>query len=254
MSVTFMGRQRFLLRKTVQVNRMLADATQIGRMATTRAFWTFVYRQRIRGFAIPSTPEFESPLSVNWFREQLKNSGSYVEFGAGGSTYLAAELGVPFITVESDPWFLAALKRRLQADGLLAQERQSFFYRDIGVTYEWGYPLVLWKSISKKQREKFRRYSDFPIHDLDTTPGPIFALVDGRFRAACALKALKALRHRSDWLLAVDDYVGRAWYEDVQRFAQIDRFVGRMAVFKPLRSNRLEDIEDTIRVLETDPR
>ena len=78
-------------------------------------------------------------------------------------------------------------------------------------------------------------------------------LVDGRFRVACALKAVRMLSSQDEWSIIVDDYTGRPSYEVITEFAQIDKFVGRMAVFTRAKDVDPELLESTIREYEIVP-
>lgn len=188
----------------------------------------FFYVQRVRGFVVPDKPFFENEATTEWFVETLRNSKAYLEFGSGGSTYLAARLGKPFVTVDSDPYFLKAVKQKIAKDNLLDANIQRYCHADIGITREWGFPLF-GKMGGAGRRARYSHYSDFRIVEKDYIPD--FILIDGRFRAACALKAISALADSENWTIAVDDYLSRDRYKIIETFAKLDRLVGRMAVF-----------------------
>ena len=78
---------------------------------------TFLPKQRFVGFELPSSPHFDSDEATTWFITKLKGSEKYLECGTGGSTYLAAKLGVNFIAVDSDPYFLNSLRKKIVRDG-----------------------------------------------------------------------------------------------------------------------------------------
>jgi hypothetical protein len=190
----------------------------------------FLYVQRIKGFAVPSAPHFDSEASSQWFEQKLLAATRYLEFGSGGSTYLAAKLNKPFVCVDSDRFFLRAVEQKITADALFNSATQCYLPRDIGFTREWSQP-VIWGALSQSRQAKFRRYSDFPVESLQSNHHPDLILIDGRFRVACALKTIRALHAQQDWTLIVDDYVGRPEYEIITQFARLDTYVGRMAVF-----------------------
>ncbi|WP_027467441.1 hypothetical protein [Deefgea rivuli] len=190
----------------------------------------FLYVQRIQGFAVPSAPHFDSDATSLWFEQKLQASQNYLEFGSGGSTYLAAKLNKPFVCIDSDRFFLRAVKQKITTDGLFNPVTQCYLQRNIGFTREWSQP-VIWASLSQSRQTKFRRYSDFPAELFQNNHTPDLILIDGRFRVACALKVIRALHAQSGWTLVVDDYVGRAEYMVITQFARLDGYVGRMAVF-----------------------
>ena len=74
----------------------------------------FLYRQRIAGFAVPAEPQFDAP-SLPVFLELLDRARIYLEFGAGGSTLAASRRGIETLSIESDRWFAAAVRRTLPA-------------------------------------------------------------------------------------------------------------------------------------------
>lgn len=189
----------------------------------------FVYAQRVTGFTVPDRPEFE-PECTPLFLERLGAAGSYLEFGTGGSTILAAQRGLPFIAVESDEVFLAAVKRKIEAQGILDETTQSYIHANIGAVEAWGAPL--WRRKTPARLARWRTYPHAPWAKLATLPEPYLILVDGRFRAACALLAGQFLKGRAGEIL-FDDYAERDHYRCVERHLDCRRRVGRMALFAP---------------------
>jgi archaellum component FlaC len=106
---------------------------------------------------------------------------------------------------------------------------------------------------SPERLNKFRKYSDFPEEIGSRFPLPDLVLVDGRFRVACALKALRALQDQTDWLLLVDDYVNRSKYHELPEFGVLQGYVGRMAVFSGLQDSAKCRLDAAISRYETDP-
>jgi hypothetical protein len=212
----------------------------------------FLYIQRIKGFTVPDSPHFESAETTEWFRNKLGAARGYVEFGSGGSTCLAAKLGKPFASVDSDRFFLEAVKRKVRADGFRDDRLQRFVHADIGLTKMWGKPLMF-RPPSARRLEAFARYSDLPAPGGPDGVMPDLILVDGRFRVACALKAAKALTAGQGWTIMVDDYRGRPDYAVLEEFLVLDRHVGRAAVFTGLRPAGLAGIDAAISRYEHDP-
>jgi hypothetical protein len=208
----------------------------------------FLATQRLIGFDVPDSPVFYGSdgtfeVGTQWFIDTLKRSKRYLEFGTGGSTYLAAKFNIDFVAVDSDKYFLKSVQKKIREDGYARPTGQTFRYADIGLTAHWGRPIGPGLD-SPKRLEKFRRYSDLPPESLAGGQTPDFVLVDGRFRVACVLKALRALQHESGWTIAMDDYGDRPHFHVVSEFAEIDQLVnGRMAVItaaKPVDPQRLD--------------
>lgn len=190
----------------------------------------FLYVQRISGFTVADAPVFVEPESAPLFAERLAVAGSYLEFGSGGSTVLAAKVGVPFVSVESDRFFLRAVRRKLRGIGRLDPDSQTFLYADIGLTEAWGAPAI--QAPTPERVARWRRYPLSPWSAFARLPSPHLILVDGRFRVACALAAAKFLQGRAGEIL-IDDYTGRDHYRGVERHLQLRGTGGRMGLFMP---------------------
>lgn len=195
----------------------------------------FIAERRIHGIEAPVEPHFDSVETTEWFSDELANARCYLEYGSGGSTYLAAKLGVRFATVESDRGFLEAVKAQIARDGYL-RSGQVFHHADIGPTGRWGRPLG---RVSDARIEKFCRYSDTPP-GFDVAPDLV--LVDGRFRVACVLKAMSKYPAAT---IVLDDYLERPQYSLLEDYVR-PRMVGRMAVLESWDTSGLgEAIEAT---------
>ena len=164
-----------------------------------------------------SFPEEEQ----GFVREIYQGANAIIEYGSGGSTRLAAELGVPCVSVESDSDWSARLNAVLNET---YDERSSAVavHVNIGATKEWGYP---------QNRRHFDQYWRYP---LQVWQDPIAdkvdtVLIDGRFRKACFAATLMNIKRETRILF--DDYTGRRIYHDVEIFAKPERTVGRMAEF-----------------------
>ncbi|WP_280549003.1 tetratricopeptide repeat protein [Halomonas sp. 11-S5] len=159
------------------------------------------------GFTVPQAP-FMSSAERDLFRKSLFRAKHYFEFGSGGSTVWAVEQGLTAYGVESDANWVNALKAKL-GDGCQVK------VVDIGPTREWGYPVSLDHS------ERFPDYSR-AIHSHDMAFDLI--LVDGRFRVACALSAVKhLLKHHPDPTEArifIHDFWDRPPYHAVLEFLE----------------------------------
>ncbi|MEX0971054.1 MAG: hypothetical protein WD046_11485 [Paracoccaceae bacterium] len=169
---------------------------------------------------------------------ELSRAKTVLEYGAGGSTFLALECGVAhIISVESDTkWATrinAALGARFDAD------RFQIHHADIGATGAWGYP---------KNQTQFQRYPAYAAapYDFPAFQHPDLVVIDGRFRVACFLSAM--LRCTRPVRLVFDDYRDRPYYHWVERYAAPVETAGRMAVFDL--APRAFPLEDFANVLE----
>lgn len=198
------------------------------RVNRVTALASFLFSQRVIGFKVGDAPEFEA-ASAPLFTERLNDAGSYLEFGSGGSTVLAAQIGKPLVVVESDPIFLAAVQRKLREAGVTNGAVQTLLHADIGLTEAWGTPVF--RANGSERAAQWRRYAEAPWETLAKLPGPHLVLVDGRFRVACALSAVKFLRDRAGEIL-IDDYLDRPHYRVVERYLRLERMAGRMALMR----------------------
>lgn len=205
-------------------------------------------RQRIIGFDVPDRPWFDSDATTAWFLEMLSSANRYLEYGTGGSTYAAAKLGVDFIAVDSDPYFLRQVRKKIERHGYLRASGQEFRHADIGRTGPWGRPVG---AITNERLELFRAYSDPPAMCLHEEAFPDLVLIDGRFRVACALKVVRMLRTRPSWTVVVDDYAGRPGYHVIADYAELGTCVGRMAVFTSAKERTADEWESAIRTYES---
>src|SRR5690606_34510030 len=82
-------------------------------------------------YEIPTAPAM-SKAEISLLKSYLGKCRNYFEFGTGGSSKLAASMGLAVNGVESDQQWL----EQLQCD----IGPQNLKYCDIGPTREWGYP------------------------------------------------------------------------------------------------------------------
>jgi hypothetical protein len=172
---------------------------------------------------IPRRPHME-PAGLNLLTERLSGCTCFLEYGAGGSTVLAAEIGVPRIySVESDRTFLRAVKDAVAeiAPGAKLYDQ----YVDIGPTIEWGNP----RDTSKAA--KWPLYSSSIWHEiiLKSEHAPDLVLIDGRFRVACFLATL--VFSKPGTIVLFDDYYDRPNYHIVEKYLTPVTRAGRMAEF-----------------------
>lgn len=162
-------------------------------------------------------PAEEAAIIRRYYRE----AQVILEYGSGGSTYLAASLPGKFVmSVESSLDWATVLQAQINAADLPSPA--VVYHVDIGPTGSWGRPQ------STEHWSSFYRYptriwteSFFRVPDL--------ILIDGRFRASCFVASL--LRITKPTTLLFDDYTNRAAYHVVEKLAKPARFHGRMAEF-----------------------
>lgn len=202
----------------------------------------FFYNQRVVGFSVGDEPWFDDASSAN-FRALLGRAGSYIEYGAGGSTVLADRTDVPTITIEGDPFFAKAVRKKIRADGSV-----RLLVADIGTTVEWGAPMF--KRLTPARRARWLGYVDAAYDALKALgrPLPDLVLVDGRMRRACAMEAIRqAQEGHKAVTLCFDDYAPRDHYRQVEAWLGKPETIGRMAIFRSadsLKPVTRQDVEE----------
>lgn len=148
--------------------------------------------------------------------------GEYLEFGSGGSTFLALlHSNMRITSVESDKKWLAHLSEWDMIKQNLSTQRLSFFHVDIGKTGAWGVPLEL------NKRESFPNYSkQIFTHRNDFS----MVFVDGRFRVACILASI--IYCKANTRILVHDFNNRPHYHKVVEFLDFVDTCDTLAEFK----------------------
>ena len=171
----------------------------------------------------PMAPHLEEE-SRALLADYLGKSSVFLEYGSGGSTFLALDSNVSEVhSVESDLGFMSSILDQIDSLGL-----KSKFYPypcDIGPTGAWGTPLSR-ESSTRWMLYPFSVWWKLMLHGSS----PDLILIDGRFRVSCFLASLWLSKEGT--VILLDDYIGRPYYHVVERFISPLRMAGRMAVFK----------------------
>jgi hypothetical protein len=187
----------------------------------------FLRTRILSGYTVPERPALDEAGGA-YFRERIGRSSVYLEYGCGGSTIHAATHVQQLFAVDTDAWFLNAVRKKLAE-----QPRRAachLLHADIGRMRQWGWP-------TRHRRDgttpyNWRTYPWAPWQRLwQEGAVPDTILVDGRFRVACAVTSLIHLRADSTTELLVDDYADRRHYHLLEKCATLKAMHGRMAVF-----------------------
>eukprot|EP00747_Dinoflagellata_sp_TGD_P087999 gnl/TRDRNA2_/TRDRNA2_163843_c0_seq4.p1 gnl/TRDRNA2_/TRDRNA2_163843_c0~~gnl/TRDRNA2_/TRDRNA2_163843_c0_seq4.p1 ORF type:complete len:230 (-),score=25.12 gnl/TRDRNA2_/TRDRNA2_163843_c0_seq4:40-627(-) len=161
------------------------------------------------------------------FYKYLDKARYYEEFGAGGSTVVAVARPniVKVHTVESNSDWIDKLRHRSDISSAISNNKLELVHANIGKTRRWGMPK------GGSSRERWPNYSGKYAETGDKFD---LILVDGRFRVACALKALQRIlpEDRDNTTLIVHDYVNRTQYHRIEEFATVVDQVDTLAVFR----------------------
>jgi hypothetical protein len=186
----------------------------------------FLTTQRLVGFSIREEPHLDEE-SIPVFRSFLRDCKFYLEYGSGGSTVLAARLKKRFISVETDPYYLKSVHKKI---GKLAPD-QRLLYADVGLTGPWGTPL--WRRLTPRRVARWTGCLEAPWHLVEPKERPDLILIDGRFRVAATLTCCLHLGDSSGAHILVDDYGDYPNYHVIEQYATLTATVGRMAIFQP---------------------
>lgn len=173
---------------------------------------------------------FQTPQKTLPDLERAHLEGQYarhdviLEYGCGISTIMAARQNHSLVmAVENDRRWARGIRTTLKRD--FPGNRVRIHWVDTGPTMMWGRPNP------KKQGENWRNYPTYAlsIWDQDFFRHPDLVLIDGRFRTACFLATL--FRIERPVTVLFDDYLNRADYHWIERYALPDQEIGRMAQF-----------------------
>lgn len=147
-----------------------------------------------------------------------------LEYGSGGSTVMAAEMpGKRVFSVENDKAWVQMMRGWFDANPPAEGTEVDVIWSDTGDTKSWGYPI---------DTSEYSQYAQYPLNvwSLDEFRQPDVVLIDGRFRAGCALAT--ALNTQKPVLVFIDDYAGRKELHAIERFIGSPESIGRMASFE----------------------
>ena len=157
----------------------------------------------------------ECRLFVNHFR---KHTTTYLEYGCGVSTVIAALRAKRGVSIEGNPdWYKNTSNKlyKYRLNGTIEMR-----YADIGPTGWLSYPMLRNASAHAYCARQLRPSETFDL-----------VLIDGRFRVACSAYVYRHLNEKAT--LLVHDSRGRRHYSDILKLYSLVGFVQSLAVFKP---------------------
>lgn len=167
-------------------------------------------------------PPHMSAAEQSVYRSVLQKSRRIIEFGTGGSTFMAlASSSVLSITsIESDVSWILKLRQEQKIIEAESNGRLNLYWSDIGPVGNWGHPS------DERYRIKWPSYST--IYWQPWAPFDL-ALIDGRFRVACAIQAALNGCHT----IIFHDFWNRPEYHDVLHIMEPTEKVDTLAVLRP---------------------
>lgn len=153
----------------------------------------------------------------------LKDSDNYLEFGSGGSTFLALEnSNTNVFSVESDQKWLDYLLSYKIINIAQRTQRLKFYPINIGEIRDWGYP------INDDLKENYPNYSAEIFEKIDCKSIDT-CLIDGRFRVACAIQTI--INCPNIKYLMIHDYTFREYYHIIEEFLDIVDTTDTLVIF-----------------------
>ena len=200
----------------------------------------------LSGFSLTSMPQQEAMEVVH----HLSTARRYLEWGSGGSTLLASWIALlpdsllsDIVSIESSVNFVNEL-RRTRAPIRDAESAGKLQYKlaDVGRTVKWGYPATQDSQANQTRRQRHGNETQEALW-LQRYVGAVsptaccfdFILIDGRFREACALRAL-LLSHNEMRVLVHDNpqwpSKGRSYNDTLNAWYNFERQSGKIFVLR----------------------
>src|SRR3954452_1444381 len=102
--------------------------------------------------AIPARPHMPDPV-IDFLEARLSETKCFLEYGAGGSTRLAASIGVPqIVSVETNGAFAKAVTKAVAE--MRSASILHMIWVNLGPTKDWGVPAT------------FEAHHDWPTYAL----------------------------------------------------------------------------------------
>ena len=171
------------------------------------------------------------PQEADFLRSQYRNPHIVLEYGSGGSSFLALEghSNTKLYSCETDKDWLDRLCKETQKRNL--SHRFTPIFCDIGPTENWGYPCFQKKGLDWNRMLLFMDYAITPWKQLQLQKeSPTIILIDGRFRVASFVTTLAFVQSKA--LILFDDYTDRPYYHSIERLLSPTKTIGRMSVFQ----------------------
>ena len=159
------------------------------------------------------------------FKDLLKNSKNYGEYGCGLSTeWVLNNTNANILSVDSSKEWID----KISSKNVEYEKRLKLQHIDLGKVENWGRPVGYEKSYN------FINYFNW-IWTQDILPDTV--LIDGRFRVCCFLTSIKYANENTKILF--DDYNNRPYYHVVEKFIKKEQTCGRQTLFIVKNKNKI---------------
>ena len=214
--------------------------------------------------ALAATPSFPIPLLTTLelltLQTYARNTPLYVEWGSGASTSLVAPMAQRAVSIDNNAEWCAKVEARPDVAWWRAQAGVlRLVCVDTVPTGAFGAPAA---GADQTSFAAYSRAIDAVVADekaatprraLASSAHPVtLAFVDGRFRVACALRALKHVAPGRG-VVAVHDWERAAYGAMLGAFYDVVEVAGRLAVLTPKRAWDEGAWAAAVAVAEVDP-
>ena len=159
------------------------------------------------------------------FKDLLKNSKNYGEYGCGLSTeWVLNNTNANILSVDSSKEWID----KISSKNVEYEKRLKLQHIDLGKVENWGRPVGYEKSYN------FINYFNW-IWTQDILPDTV--LIDGRFRVCCFLSSIKYANENTK--IIFDDYNNRPYYHVVEKFIKKEQTCGRQTLFIVKNKNKI---------------
>ena len=159
------------------------------------------------------------------FKDLLKNSKNYGEYGCGLSTeWVLNNTNANILSVDSSKEWID----KISSKNVEYEKRLKLQHIDLGKVENWGRPVGYEKSYN------FINYFNW-IWTQDILPDTV--LIDGRFRVCCFLTSIKYANENTK--IIFDDYNNRPYYHVVEKFIKKEQTCGRQTLFIVKNKNKI---------------
>jgi hypothetical protein len=182
--------------------------------------WQPAARQQIEKPRGPAMKIAMDGQELTLFKSFVDLSKRYLEFGSGGSTWLACQTRKEWvISIDSSSEWLANVGDATRE----ANTKPQLLHVDIGKLREWGYP------IEKEKESSWPNYHEGVWQRPESRTADLY-FVDGRFRVACFVQCL--LHGSPGAFIAIHDFENRPHYHSVRTVAREIARANNMSVFQ----------------------
>ena len=182
-------------------------------------------------------PIILTDLEKNLLTKIMNETLNYLEFGSGGSTFLAlfSKNTKNIISIESDENWLNYLREWKIIKNSEINKRLLFKCVNIGPIGEYGVPT------DESSKNLFPDYSSLIFKENYFNNNYDTVFIDGRFRVACALQTI--LNCPKTTKILIHDFSNREEYHFILKYLDIIEVMDTLCLFKIKDNINFDDVQ-----------